>query len=132
MIAATTFDFVFGESIGTKVSEAIEPGGTASRPIAHARCDFESDDSGNAKFVLRGCRGTIAEIMVRPDTTTPPDANFDVTVKDETGRTIWTNTALSNSAETRALPAVAVANDLTFEFAGMGNAKKARVAIWIA
>jgi len=132
VISGTTFDFVFGESIGTKVSEAIEPGGTASQPIAHARCDFASDDSGNAKFVLQGCRGTIAEIMVRPDVTTPPDANFDVTVKDSAGRTIWTNTALSNSAETRAFPAVAVANDLTFEFAGMGNAKRARVAIWIA
>lgn len=128
MIAGATFAFV----LGVKIAETIDAGGTAAQPIAHARVDFQSDEFGNATFSLPAVIGTIAEIMARPDSDIPPSSGWDVVVKDSTGRIVWTGTNLSTSAETRVTPALAIANELTFLFSSMGNAKRARLAIWVA
>ena len=72
-------------------------------------------------------------IVVEPDSTDTPDADFDLSITDDAGREIITGgqgTDLSNSAATSIyLDLTHVLDSMTIAFSNMGAAKKATITI---
>jgi hypothetical protein len=64
--------------------------------------------SGSATATFSQCFGLLYEVIVIPGTATvQPDNNFDITIASQAGhgtQTLYTNTALSNTANTFAFP----------------------------
>lgn len=92
-----------------------------------------SDGSGNYAGTIGKMNGIIDRITIVPGTSgDQPDADFDITIKDDLGvdimKTLGTNCSQTNP--TTCYPAVPVDSALTIAISGMGATNKATVSIF--
>jgi hypothetical protein len=92
-----------------------------------------SDGSGNYAGTIGKMNGIIDRVTIVPGTSgDQPDADFDITIKDDLGvdimKTLGTN--CSQTLPTTCYPAVPVDSALTIAISGMGATHKATVYIY--
>lgn len=113
--------------------------------ISKKKITLTSDSSGDAAEVFTIPSGYLESFTVEIVTT--PTASWDLTVTNDEGTVIWTNAAMSNSADAVVYPRVACvdatntgitnsysrvasAGSFTFTGAAMGSAKVATVTVY--
>ncbi len=117
---------LLGTLIASERIDTSEVGGQVSA----LSLEFESTDLGDARFAIDGVDGLVVECAVTPHTDShAPTSGWDLRLYDTINHDIMVTQEVT--ARTAYQIAKQCRGILTVDCAGMGNAKRARVALWV-